>query len=311
MVLEEFKLTLSEDLEPLIKLNPRSLSGKDIGYILLQVNHEEFNTDTPSHLIGLMGKPIASYVKKVCESLPKTIDIEPDDDVISAIKPKLGNHEWTIVLYSDTPLLTYKTLAEAFKVAESNQLNVTKLGRGFIFKTDYIKRVNEIFAPTTLFEDSEDFMVASDFRALATISEIMKNRILDNFMANGVQIIDPSSTYIESLVTIGENSIIYPNACIMGDSHIGSNTTVGYGSTIKNSVVGNKCNIQNSLVLSSVVQDSSLIEQSTIENNSLIEKNCVIKQYSIITSAKVGENSVVCWSRVKGVEIKENTHLEN
>ena len=69
MVLEEFKLNLIEDLEPLIKLNPRSLSGKDIGYILLQVNHEEFNTDTPSHLIGLMGKPIASYLKKVCEGV--------------------------------------------------------------------------------------------------------------------------------------------------------------------------------------------------------------------------------------------------
>jgi len=311
MVLEEFKFSLTENLEPLIKLNPRSLHGKDIGYILLQVHHEGFNTDTPSHLISLMGKPIASYVKKVCESVPTTVDIEEDEDVVNAIKPHLKNHEWTIVLYSDTPLLTYKTLAEAFKVAETNQVNVAKLARGYIFKTEYIRRVNEIFTPTTLFEDCEDFMEAKDFNSLSTIGDIMKKRILDNFMKNGVQIIDPASTYIESLVTIGENSIIYPNACIMGDSHIGSNSTVGYGSTIKNSVIGNKCNIQNSLILSSVVQDSTLIEQSTIENNSLIEKNCVIKQYSIITSAKVGENSVVCWSRIKGVEIKENTKLEN
>ena len=311
MVLEEFKLSLSEDLEPLIKLNPRSLSGKDIGYILLQVHHEGFNTDTPSHLIGLMGKPIASYVKKVCESIPKSVDIDVDADVIRAIKPHLGKHEWTIVLYSDTPLLTYKTLAEAFRVAETNQLNVAKLARGYIFRTEYIRRVNEIFAPTTLFEDSEDFLVAEDFNSLSLIGEIMKRRIIDNFMQSGVQIIDPASTYIESLVTIGENSIIYPNACIMGDSHIGANSTVGYGSTIKNSVVGNRCNVQNSLVLSSVIQDSCLIEQSTIENHSLIEKNCVIKHYSIISSSKVGENSVVSWSKVKGVEVKENTRLEN
>lgn len=311
MVLEEFKLSLSEDLEPLIKLNPKSLSGKDIGYILLQVNHEGFNCDTPSHLIGLMGKPLVSFVKKVCDDSPQTIDIEEDDDVIKVIKPYLGDNEWTIVLYSDTPLLTYKTLAEAFRIAENNQLNVTKLGRGYIFKTEYIKRVSAIYAPTVLFEDSEDFMEARDFKSLARIGEIMKNRILDNFMERGIQIVDPASTYIESLVTIGENSIIYPNACIMGDTHIGANSTVGYGSTIKNSVIGSKCNIQNSLILSSIVQDSTLIEQSTIENNSLIEKNCVVKQYSIISSAKVGENSIIFWSRVKGVQIAPNTRLEN
>ena len=311
MVLEEFEFNFQDMLEPEINLNPKILGDKDIGYIVLQVNHEGFNTDTPSHLIGLMGKPIVSYVKKVCETLPKTVNVEVEHDVVKTIKPLLGKHEWTIVLYSDTPLLTYKTLAEAFKIAETNELNVAKLQRGYIFNTEYIKRVNDIFTPTTLFEGHEDFTVANDFNSLAAIGDIMKNRILDNFMKSGVQIVDPASTYIESLVTIGANSIIYPNACIMGDSHIGSNSTVGYGSTIKNSVIGNRCNIQNSLVLSSVIQDSSLVEQSTIENNSLIEKNCVIKQYSIITSSKVGENSVVCWSRVKGVEINPNTRLEN
>lgn len=311
MVLEEFTINLSENLDPLVRLNPKSLAGKDIGFIILLVNHDDFNTDTPSHLINLMGKPVMSYVKKVCETAPKTVEIETDSDVLQAIKPLLGEHEWTIVLYSDTPLLTYKTLAEAFKYAESNDLNVAKMKRGYIFKTEYVSRVNQIYAPNILFAESEDFLVASNFESLAEICDIMKKRILSNFMKNGVQIVDPASTYIESLVTIGENSIIYPNACIMGDTHIGANTTIGYASTIKNSVIGNKCNIQNSLILSSVVQDSSLIEQSTIENNSLVEKNCVIKQYSIISSAKIGENCYCCWSKIKGVEVKPNTKLEN
>lgn len=311
MVLEEFKLNLTENLDPLIKFSPRSMAKKDIDYIILMVNHEDFNTDTPSPLISLMGKPTVSYVKKVCEKNPTTIDVEEDDDVLKKIKPSLGNAEWTVVLFSDTPLITYKTLAEAFRYAENNELNVARLKRGFIFKTEYIKRVNQIFAPTTLFNESEDFLVADDFESLAEIGEIMKKRILSAFMKSGVQIVDPSSTYIESLVTIGENTIIYPNACIMGDTHIGSNSTIGYGSTIKNSVIGDKCNIQNSLILSSVVQDSTLIEQSTIENNSLIEKNCVIKQYSIISSSKIGENSYCCWSKVKGVEVQSNTRLEN
>jgi len=307
MVLEEFKF----DFQPMVEKSQRGLKEKDIDYILLLVEHEGFNSDTPSHLLNLMGKPIASYVKKVCEKAPKTVEYAEGDDLLSTVQPLLGDSLWTVVLFSDTPLLTYKTLAEAFRFAENSDMNVAKLKRGFILKTEYVKRINQIYAPSTLFADSEDFLMAEDFVSLSKIGEIMKNRILTNFMKNGVQIVDPSSTYIESLVTIGENTIIYPNACIMGDSHIGSSSTVGYGSTIKNSVIGNKCNIQNSLVLSSVVMDSSLIEQSTIENNSLVEKNCVVKQYSIISSSKVGKNSYICWSKIKGVEIDENTRLEN
>ena len=307
MVLEEFKF----DFQSLTERKQKDLKERDIDYILLMVEHDGFKSKTPSHLMSLMGKPVASYVKKVCEKSPKTIEMENDGDVLETIHPILGDAEWTVVLFSDTPLLTYKTLFEAFNFAENSEMNVVKLKRGFIFKTEYIKRVDKIYTPNTLFADSEDFLVADNFSSLAKISEIMKKRILNNFMSSGVQIVDPASTYIESLVTIGEGTIIYPNTCIMGDSHIGENSTVGYGSTIKNSVVGDRCNIQNSLILSSVIMDSSLIEQSTIENNSLVEKNCVIKQYSIISSSKVGKNSFICWSKIKGVEINENTKIEN
>lgn len=311
MVIEDVELDFQFDFEQQTKLDAKSLKGKDINYIVLLAQHNNFKCETPSHLIGLMGKPMVSYVKKVCESKPKTIELNETDDTIKTIKPHLTNSEWTVVLYSDTPLLTYKTLAEAFRYAEMNEINVVKLPRGYILKTEYIKRVNEIYAPIVLFENHEDFLVAEDFMSLSKISEIMKNRILSNFMKSGVQIIDPASTYIESLVSIGENSIIYPNACIMGDSHIGESCTIGYGSTVKNSVIGDKSNIQNSMVLSSVIMDSCLVEQSTIEKNSLVEKNSVVKHYSIVSSSKIGENSFVCWARIKGVELEPNTKLEN
>lgn len=307
MVLEEFKF----DFQTLTERKQKDLKERDIDYILLMVEHEEFKSKTPSHLLDLMGKPISSYVKRVCDKTPRTIDYKDGEDILETIHPVLSDAEWTIVLYSDTPLLTHKTLVEALNFAENSEMNVIKLKRGFIFRTEYVKRVNQIYTPNTLFSDNEDFLVADNFASLAKISDILKKRILNNFMNNGVQIVDPASTYIESLVTIGPDSIIYPNTCIMGDSHIGDGATVGYGSTIKNSVVGDKCNIQNSLILSSVVMDSTLVEQSTIENNSLVEKNCVIKQYSIISSSKVGKNSYICWSKIKGVEINENTRIEN
>ena len=97
----------------------------------------------------------------------------------------------------------------------------------------------------------------------------------------------------------------------MGDTHIGKKCTIGTGAQIRSAIIGERCNVQGSVIVNSVVMESTLIESSTIENNSLIEKNCVVRHYSIVSSSKIGENSRVCWSKIKGVVVAPNSTVEN
>jgi len=313
MVIEEFDIkTMLDNLETEPRTEQkRVLDGKSIGFIIVLVHHAEFQGESPSYLASILGKPSLSYVKKACEFCPKTIEMEEDGDLVKTIKPVLGDKEWTVVLFSDTPLITSSTIIESFLYASERELNVLKLERGYIFKTDYIKRVDRIFDVESVKKETDDFFVVKSQKDLAKAAAIMKDRVLTNLLNNGVQIIDPTSTYIESEVRIDKGAIIYPNAALMGDSHIGSKTIVGFGSIIKNSAIGKRCNIQNSYITNSAVLDSTLIESSRVEINSLIEKNCVIKHYSIISSSKIGANSKVSWSKIKGIKIDENSKIEN
>jgi len=69
---------------------------------------------------------------------------------------------------------------------------------------------------------------------LAKAQEITRNRILDEMMASGVGIIDPSTTHIYNDVIIGRDTVIYPFTVIESDVKIGKRCKIGPFSRIKN-----------------------------------------------------------------------------
>jgi len=72
---------------------------------------------------------------------------------------------------------------------------------------------------------------------LAEINQIIYQRNNKNLMTQGITIIDPNSTYIDSTVEIGNDSIIYPFTMITGHSKIGGSCSIGPHAYIHNGKV--------------------------------------------------------------------------
>jgi len=62
---------------------------------------------------------------------------------------------------------------------------------------------------------------------LAQAESIVRRKILDQHMINGVTIIDPSNTYIDADVRIGTDTVVYPGTVINGNVRIGSHCKIG------------------------------------------------------------------------------------
>lgn len=172
------------------------LGENDINYIVLAINYDEVNTGKSTYDIKLLGKSMLDWVKSACPVQPIVKKVDSDFEVLHEIKDLLTDSEWTIVLFSDTPLLTNDTLEKSFSFAEENGLNVCKLKRGYIFKTDYVRRIEDIYGVENCSINSEDFLVADSFVSISKVSTILKNRIIDYHMRSGVFIMDRNSTYI-------------------------------------------------------------------------------------------------------------------
>ena len=93
----------------------------------------------------------------------------------------------------------------------------------------------------------------NDRVALSEAEQIMKKRINEKHMRNGVTIIDPANTYIGTDVEIGQDTVIYPGTVITGKQIIGSDCIIGPNTEIEN------CKLVNDTIIrQSVAHDSQI-----------------------------------------------------
>lgn len=73
----------------------------------------------------------------------------------------------------------------------------------------------------------QDVFSANTRQELALLNRVMRERINDRHMSNGVTIIDPATTWIDARAVIGTDTVIHPFVCISGAVRIGSNCRIG------------------------------------------------------------------------------------
>ncbi|MFJ8248105.1 bifunctional UDP-N-acetylglucosamine diphosphorylase/glucosamine-1-phosphate N-acetyltransferase GlmU [Peribacillus asahii] len=102
-------------------------------------------------------------------------------------------------------------------------------------------------------KDFEETLGVNDRLALSQAEQIMRKRINETHMRNGVTIIDPATTYIESGVSIGQDTTIYPGVTIAGQTVIGEDCVIGPHSEIKDCEIGKGTHIHQSVAHSSSI----------------------------------------------------------
>ncbi len=103
--------------------------------------------------------------------------------------------------------------------------------------------------------DSEETIGINDRVRLAAAEKILRCRINEYWMLQGVTLIDPETTYIDDEVLIGQDTIIYPFTFIEGKTKIGKNVFIGPNCRIKDAKIGDGVNVTNSIILDSVVHE--------------------------------------------------------
>lgn len=127
-------------------------------------------------------------------------------------------------------------------------------GSGEYYLTDVVKDLVAAGQKVTAFT-AEDPSEASGINTkddLSAAQHALKARIFDHHAARGVEIVDPSLTFIDKGVTIGPGTVVLPFSVIMGSVNIGARCRVGpfahvrSGSVLEDdSAVGNFVEMKN------------------------------------------------------------------
>lgn len=90
---------------------------------------------------------------------------------------------------------------------------------------------------------------------LAEAAAIMRQRLNRNWMLAGVTLVDPASTYIEPGVVIGQDTVIWPNTYLQGQTVVGAGCSLGPNAIIRDSQLGDRCEVLASVVEKAVLED--------------------------------------------------------
>jgi bifunctional UDP-N-acetylglucosamine pyrophosphorylase/glucosamine-1-phosphate N-acetyltransferase len=111
-------------------------------------------------------------------------------------------------------------------------------------------------------------------------------------MVDGVELLDPANTYIDSTVNIGPDTLIEGGVTILGKTTIGVNNTITQGSRIVNSVLGD-----NNVITSSHIEDAILQNGTTVgpyahlRPAAHLEDNVHIGNFVEVKNAKLGKDT--------------------
>ena len=107
--------------------------------------------------------------------------------------------------------------------------------------------------------DPREALGVNDRKQLAVAAAVQRQRTLDRLMESGVTILDPATTYIEDTVTIGADSVIYPNVVIEGTSAIGSESVIGAGCHLTRATLGDRVTLKPYCIITESVVDEDAI----------------------------------------------------
>jgi len=160
-------------------------------------------------------------------------------------------------------------------------------------------------------EDFSETMGVNDRVALSQAEEIMRARINEFHMRNGVTIVDPKSTYIDADVIIGQDTVVLPGTMIKGKTIIGSDCQIGPNSEISNCEVGNNTVVRQSALFDSKIgQGSQIGPFAHIRPDSIIGDETRVGNFVEIKKTTLGHSSKVSHlSYIGDAEVGKNVNI--
>lgn len=182
-------------------------------------------------------------------------------------------------------------------------------GEKYITDVLSIARENGHRTSALAIEDRWEVEGANDRVQLAQLGRKLNDRLTEMHMRNGVTIVDPQTTWIDSTVIIANDVTILPGTQLQGTTSVGTGSVIGPDSTLKNVEIGENATISRThgsdalieagatvgpfayLRPGTILRESGKIGTFVETKNTEIGKGSKLPHLSYAGDVTIGENS--------------------
>lgn len=249
----------------------------------------------------ILGLKLSEWVAFACENVPfEVVDYDKQSSLIDFAKKHVDYaYDYTIILLSNTPLITNDTIQNIIEYCKVKKIKLCKLNVGYVVNNEYLKSQENLLVDSIYTQNPDDFYLVENKSQFTYAFKILSERINNFHINNGVEILSPTSTYVEPFVDISSGVTIYPNNSLKGKTTLSDDVILKENNVIENSKIGKGSCISGSEINDTIVSHNVYIasfceiKNCIIGNDVIIEKGCSLKNTNIASNQKIKTNGVI------------------
>ena len=127
---------------------------------------------------------------------------------------------------------------------------------------------------------------------MAEAEQVLRRRKLKQLMADGVTVIDPGNTYVDTTVSVGRDTILYPGTILEGSTVIGENCQIGPYVRMTNVKMGNGDHLQFTYAHDCEIKDGCEIGPFVhFRPNTVIGNGVKVGNYMEVKNSSIGDGT--------------------
>ncbi len=125
---------------------------------------------------------------------------------------------------------------------------------------------------------------------LAEAERVVRERINERLMEEGITLVDPAATYVDVDVKIQAGTTVEPGTHLEGQTSIGADCRIGPNTIIHDSQIADRCEIVSSMVEGAVLEsDIHVGPFAHLRPGAYVAKTAYIGNYAEIKNSRIGE----------------------
>lgn len=130
---------------------------------------------------------------------------------------------------------------------------------------------------------------------LAAAVAVLRQRILDRLMREGVTVLNPASTTVEGTVSVGRDTVLHPHVTLEGQTAIGEGCVIYPGSRLRDTRLGTGVTVLDGCVLteSEIADGCTLGPYAHLRPGSRLKKKAKVGNFCEVKKSVIGEGSKV------------------
>jgi len=143
-------------------------------------------------------------------------------------------------------------------------------------------------------KDSIEVEGINNRKQLVNVQKYVNMKNLERLLLTGVTIVDPPSTFIDSTVKIGRDTIIYPGSTILGKTRIGKNCKLGPYTFIQNCQIENGVEIRASFIYGAKIDERAKVGPfSHIRPGTFVGEEARVGNFCEVKKSRIGRGTKV------------------